>query len=86
VKSLYTLRDVYRAGSIISKYIVRTPLRYSKRLSRILGCDVYLKLENVQVTRSFKVRGGLHYISIKVDEALKKGVVTACDRSRNSCD
>jgi len=77
VKSLYTLRDVYRARSIISKYIVRTPLRYSKRLSRILGCDVYLKLENVQVTRSFKVRGGLHYMSVKVDEALKRGVVTA---------
>jgi len=77
VSSLYNLRDVYKARSIISKYIVRTPLRYSKRLSKILGCDVYLKLENTQVTRSFKVRGGVYYMSIKVDEALKRGVITA---------
>jgi threonine dehydratase len=57
VQSFFTLRDVYRARTIISKYVIRTPLRYSKRLSRTLGFDVYLKLENTQVTRSFKVRG-----------------------------
>ncbi|MEM1610887.1 MAG: threonine/serine dehydratase [Sulfolobales archaeon] len=75
--SFFTLRDVYRARSIISKYIVRTPLRYSRRLSRILGLDVYLKLESIQVTRSFKVRGGLHYMSMRSYEAVKKGVITA---------
>jgi threonine dehydratase len=74
VQSFFTLRDVYRARTIISKYVVRTPLRYSKRLSRILGFNVYLKLENTQVTRSFKVRGGVHYMSIKLDEALRRAV------------
>lgn len=77
VQSFFTLRDVYRARAIISKYVVRTPLRYSKRLSRVLGFNVYLKLENTQVTRSFKVRGGVHYMSIKLDEALRRGVITA---------
>ena len=77
MKTFYTLRDVYKARSVISKYIVRTPLRYSKRLSRVLGCDVYLKLENTQVTRSFKVRGGVYYMSVKVDDAIRRGVITA---------
>ncbi len=73
----FDLGGVYGAGTIISKYIVRTPLRYSKRLSRILGFNVYLKLESTQVTRSFKARGGVHYMSIKLDEALRRGVITA---------
>ena len=72
----YSLRDIYRARTLISKHIVRTPLRYSRRLSRILGLDIYLKLENTQITRSFKVRGGLHYMSIKADEASSRGVIT----------
>jgi len=74
---MFTLRDVYRARAAIFKYIVRTPLRYSRRLSRLLGFDVYLKLESIQVTRSFKVRGGLYYMSLKADEAVRRGVVTA---------
>jgi threonine dehydratase len=73
----YSLRDIYRARTLISKHIVRTPLRYSRRLSRILGLDIYLKLENTQITRSFKVRGGLHYMSIKADEVSSRGVITA---------
>ena len=73
----FSLRDVYRARYMVGKYIVRTPLRYSRRLSRLLGFDVYLKLENTQITRSFKVRGGIHYMSVMVDEAIKRGVITA---------
>ncbi|MEM0439524.1 MAG: pyridoxal-phosphate dependent enzyme [Sulfolobales archaeon] len=62
---------------MISKYVVRTPLRYSRRLSRLFGFDVYLKLESTQITRSFKVRGGIHYMSVMGDEAIKRGVITA---------
>jgi len=75
--AFYTLRDVYRARAVISKHIVRTPLRYSKRLSRLLGFDLYLKLENTQITRSFKVRGGLYYMALKAEEAVRRGVITA---------
>jgi len=75
--TFYSLRDVYRARTSISRHIVRTPLRYSRRLSKILGLDIYLKLENTQITRSFKVRGGLYYMSIKADEASRRGVITA---------
>ncbi len=74
---IFKLRDVYRARRVVGKYLIRTPLKYSRRLSRLLGFNVYLKLENVQVARSFKARGGVYYMSIKADEAVKRGVVTA---------
>ena len=73
----FTLRDVFKARNTVSRFIIRTPLRYSRRLSRALGFNVFLKLENTQVTRSFKVRGGLYYMSTRADEAVKRGVVTA---------
>jgi threonine dehydratase len=77
VVDLFTLRDVYRARVVVQRHLIRTPLRYSRRLSRLLGFNVYLKLENAQVTGSFKVRGGVYYMSVKADEAVKRGVVTA---------
>ena len=72
-----TLRDVYRARRIISKYIPRTPLIHSRRISRILGFDVYLKLENTLPTRAFKVRGGIYYAITRREEAIKRGLITA---------
>lgn len=72
-----TLRDVYKARKIISKYLPKTPLVYSKRLSRILNFDVYLKLENTLPTKSFKVRGGIYFTYVKKDEAISRGLITA---------
>ncbi|MEM2021398.1 MAG: threonine/serine dehydratase [Zestosphaera sp.] len=74
---VFKLRDVYRARRVVGRYLIRTPLRYSRRLSRLLGFNVYLKLESVQVARSFKPRGGVYYMSIKADEAIRRGVITA---------
>ena len=70
-----TFRDVLAAKSRISKYIRRTPLIYSKKLSRMLGCNAYVKCENIQVTGAFKVRGGVNLISQLSDEERRKGVV-----------
>lgn len=72
-----TLRDVFKARSIISKYLPRTPLIYSERISRICGFNAYLKLENLLPTKAFKVRGGVYYMNIRRDEAVTKGVITA---------
>ncbi|MEM1629068.1 MAG: threonine/serine dehydratase [Desulfurococcaceae archaeon] len=74
---MFSLRDVYLARRRIARFIRRTPLIYSKRFSKILGCDVYLKLENMQVTRAFKVRGGVNYVLSKEDEARRHGLITA---------
>ncbi|MEB3780806.1 MAG: pyridoxal-phosphate dependent enzyme [Desulfurococcales archaeon] len=72
-----TLRDVYRARRVVYRYLNRTPLAYSRMLSRMLGFDVYFKLENTNPTRAFKVRGGIYYMHVKGDEAVKRGVITA---------
>lgn len=46
----------------IKPHILHTPLQYSKRLSKKYNCDVFLKREDLQKTRSFKIRGSLNKI------------------------
>ena len=52
-----TLRDIYLARQKIAPIAARTPLVHSPNLSQRLGAAVHLKLENVQQTGSFKIRG-----------------------------
>jgi len=72
-----TLRDVYGAREVISAYLKPTPLLFSRSLSRLLGCQLYLKLENIQPTRAFKVRGGINYMERMKQQAAGKVVITA---------
>ena len=46
----------------IKHYIVKTPLTYSERLSNEINSNIFLKLENLQKTGSFKARGALNKI------------------------
>ena len=71
------LDDVYAARDIVNRYLKPTPLLYSRRLSKLLGCEIYLKLENLQPTRAFKVRGGVYYMERMKEQALSHGVITA---------
>jgi threonine dehydratase len=71
------LKDVYLARRVIARYLKPTPLIYSRRLSNLLGCKVYLKLENLQPTRAFKVRGGIYYMERMKTQALSQGVIAA---------
>jgi threonine dehydratase len=57
--------------------IHRTPLDYSATFSKIVNGNVFLKLENMQKTGSFKVRGALFKIMRNLDQAKEKGVVAA---------
>ncbi|MCD6164572.1 MAG: pyridoxal-phosphate dependent enzyme [Candidatus Odinarchaeota archaeon] len=70
-----TFKDVLDAKKVVSKYLIRTPLLYSKHLSRILECDAYVKCENVQITGAFKVRGGVNLVSKLCEEERRKGVI-----------
>lgn len=54
-----------------------TPLDYSKTFSTLSQNDVFLKLENMQKTGSFKVRGAYNKVFSLSDEELKKGVIAA---------
>jgi threonine dehydratase len=51
------LSQIYEAQKRIRRWARRTPMEYSIGLSDICGGDVWLKLENYQVTGSFKIRG-----------------------------
>ncbi len=71
------LKGVYAARKVIAHYLKPTPLIFARRLSNLLGCQVYLKLENLQPTRAFKVRGGIYYMEKMKQQALSRGVIAA---------
>ena len=57
--------------------INRTELKKSTTLSKMFGCELYLKMENHQKTGSFKSRGAIFRMSRLTDEERKAGVITA---------
>ncbi len=58
-----TLNDIEAAAAVIQGSVVHTPTAPSPGLSRVAGTDLFLKLENLQHTGSFKVRGALNKLS-----------------------
>lgn len=71
------LSDIIHAQTVIKNIVKRTPLERSKSFSAMTGAQVYLKLENLQSTGSFKVRGAYNMISQLSKEQLSKGVLCA---------
>jgi threonine dehydratase len=71
------LLDFEAAAKRLHKIINRTPLTYNNNLSRKFHCDVYLKREDLQVVRSYKLRGAYNMMSSLPAEDLQQGVVTA---------
>jgi threonine dehydratase len=71
-----TLRDISRARERIAPIARRTPLVYSAALSERAGTPVHLKLENLQETGSFKVRGAANRMLQLTAEEKAEGVVT----------
>lgn len=69
--------DVYRAAALIHGTVLRTPLVRSRTLSRMAGCEIYLKLENLQEGGSFKVRGAAAKILAHREEIGPAGVIAA---------
>ena len=72
-----TADDVQRAADRLRGIVRRTALRRSERLSQRVRCDVWLKLENEQLTGSFKIRGAYNAIATLSPEARARGVVAA---------
>lgn len=72
-----TLHDVYLARRVISRYLKPTPLLRPAGLAARLGCDLYLKCENLQPIGAFKVRGGLYFLSQLTPDERARGVITA---------
>jgi threonine dehydratase len=72
-----TFQDVLRARTVIRQHLEPTPLLNPASISERLGCDVYLKCENLQPIGAFKIRGGIFLMSHLSPEERKAGVVTA---------
>ncbi|NPD89070.1 MAG: threonine/serine dehydratase [Asgard group archaeon] len=75
------VEEALKAEKRIRKYIIETPLQYSQFLSKAGDCEVYLKLENMQTTGSFKIRGAMNKILSVLDE--KKDVEFVTSSSGN---
>lgn len=71
-----TLRDLYRARRTLAGQVVRTPLVRSTVLSAHFGREIHLKLETVQHTGSFKLRGALNRLAALTPAERERGVVT----------
>src|ERR1700733_15367264 len=69
--------DVRGAAERLKKIVIRTPLVLNQNLSRRYQCNIYLKREDLQVVRSYKIRGAYNMMSSFTEEILKKGVVCA---------
>ena len=72
-----TIQDIVRAREILYKSIRKTPLLRSNTFSKIIGTNIYLKLESFQTTGSFKVRGAFVKINMLSVEQRKHGVIAA---------
>lgn len=69
--------DFNAAANRLREVVVKTPLTYNHSLSRKYDCDVYLKREDLQIVRSYKLRGAYNMMSSLDPIQLSKGVVCA---------
>ncbi len=71
------IEDIVIAHTRVKEQIVETPLQYNAVLSERYGCKVYLKREDLQIVRSFKIRGAYNFIRSLPEEEAARGVVCA---------
>ncbi|MBZ4655233.1 MAG: Threonine dehydratase biosynthetic [Peptococcaceae bacterium] len=69
--------EIIKAGRALKGVIQKTPLQKNEILSERYGCNIFLKREDLQVVRSFKIRGAYNSIQSIPEETLKNGVVCA---------
>ncbi|OLC56091.1 MAG: threonine ammonia-lyase [Chloroflexi bacterium 13_1_40CM_4_68_4] len=75
--SVETRTRVAAAARAIAPHVRRTPTEHSPALSALAGCELYLKLENLQKTGAFKIRGALNKLLSMDARVRARGVVTA---------
>lgn len=71
------LADILNAHRVLQDVVIPSPLQLNRALSAKFGCNVYLKREDLQVVRSFKIRGAYNLISSLTLEERSQGVICA---------
>ena len=69
------LADIQAAAKRIQGKVIRTPMMYSDSISRVVGTEVFLKLDNLQATGAFKERGAANRLAMLTEEERRRGVV-----------
>jgi len=75
--AVVTLKNIQDARKAIAPFIKCTPLVQSQFLTTFCGCPLFLKLENLQITSSFKPRGVFNKLLHLSAEEQTKGIITA---------
>ena len=73
--SKFDFNEINKAYTLISSYLIKTPLVSSDYINKFTGAKLYFKLENFQLTGSFKFRGATHKISKLSDLEKKRGII-----------
>jgi threonine dehydratase len=74
---MLSIEEIEAAARLIEKKILQTPLVHSQSLSQRFGAEIYFKLENLQKTGSFKIRGALYKLLKNRGHLPPAGVVAA---------
>jgi threonine dehydratase len=77
-----TIADIEHAATTIGADLIRAPTIHAPGLSREAGCEIYLKLESLQLTGSFKARGTRYRLGV-IDPATTNGVI-ACSAGNHA--
>jgi threonine dehydratase len=75
-QTTYTL-DYHAAAERLQHVVTRTALQLNRSLSKKYHCNVYLKREDLQIVRSYKLRGAYNMMSTLEKDVLQRGVVCA---------
>ena len=70
-----TPADVEAAAAVLKNAVADTDFDHSQTLSANLGCDIWLKFENLQFTAAYKERGALNKLSSLTEEECERGVI-----------
>jgi threonine dehydratase len=69
--------DINKAAYVLKNVALKTPLQFHRKLSEKFGAEVYLKREDLQIVRSYKIRGAFNLIQSLTEEQRMSGVVCA---------
>lgn len=69
--------NIPQAATVLNSVANKTPLQHHRKLSQKFGADIYIKREDLQVVRSYKIRGAYNLIQSLDDTQRKRGVVCA---------
>ncbi|MBX2817505.1 MAG: pyridoxal-phosphate dependent enzyme, partial [Saprospiraceae bacterium] len=74
---LITVQAILEARENLKDVVTQTPCVLNENLSNQFACELYLKREDLQVVRSFKIRGAYHKMSLLSEEERARGIICA---------